>query len=275
MSDIENPMQSDAPAYGVPRAPETTVLEEPARLGPVQRLTGVMFSPGETFADVNRKPTVLAPILIAMATVIASTLFFNWWANPNWDQILRPQVKKRIERGGQTATEEQIQQGVALGKTFAKFSPVIAACAVPIFYVVLAGIFALGMMFIQAKTTFKKILSVVAWSGAVTGLIATIVTIIALLVQDKESLASIDPTKSVGIVPTNVAAFLPSDTSPILTAIASSLDIFSIWYLILLSIGLAAIAGARKITTSKTGGLVFGLWAIFVLIKVAWASLFG
>src|ERR1044072_8934863 len=122
MSEMENPIQSDAPAYGVPRAPETRVLEEPARLGPIQSLTGGMFSPGATFADVNRKPTILAPILIAMATVIVSTLFFNWWVNPNWDQILRPQVKKRIERGGQTATEEQIQQGVAIGKTFAKFS---------------------------------------------------------------------------------------------------------------------------------------------------------
>src|SRR6185295_568507 len=160
-------------------------------------------------------------------------------------------------------------------KTFAKFTPIIAVVGTPIFYLVLAGIFALGMMFIQAKTTFKKILSVVAWSGAVTALIATIVTIIALLLQDKESLAGIDPTKSSGIVPTNVGAFLPSDSSPIIMAIASSLDIFSIWYLILLSIGLAAIAGARKITTSKTGGLVFGLWAVFVLIKVVWASLFG
>lgn len=274
MSEIENPMQSDAPAYGAPRVPETQP-EEPARLGPLQRLTGVMFSPGETFVDVNRKPTVLAPILIAIATVIVSTLFFNWWVNPNWDQILRPQVKKRIEKGGQTATEEQIQQGVSIGKTFAKFTPIIAACVVPIFYIVLAGIFALGMVFIQAKTTFRKILSVVSWSGVVTALITTIVTIIALLVQSKESLANIDPTKSTGVIPTNVAAFLPSDSSPAILAIASSLDIFSIWFMILLAIGLAAVAGARKITTGKTGGMIFGLWAIFILIKVAWASIFG
>jgi hypothetical protein len=275
MSEMQNPMQSDAPVYGAPRVQDQPTPEEPAKLGPLQRLVGIMFSPGETFADVNRKPTVIAPILIAVATVVASTIFFSWWVNPDWDRILRPQVKQRIEKGGQTATEDQIRQGVEFGKMFAKFTPAIVAVFVPIFYVVLAGIFALGMMFIQAKTTFKKILSVVAWGGAVTALIGTIVGTIALLLQDKESLASIDPTKSSGIAPTNVGAFLPSGTSPIITALANSLDIFSIWYMILLAIGLAAIAGSRKITPGKTGGMVFGLWAIFVLIKMGFAAMFG
>jgi len=278
MNEMENPTQSDAPVYGVPRAPETTVLEEPARLGPLQRLAGVMFSPGDTFADVNRKPTVIAPILIAVAVVVASTAFFSFWVNPDWDRILRPSVKQRIERGGQTATEEQIQQGVKYGKIFAKYTPVIVAIFVPIFYLFLAGVFALGMMFIQAKTTFKKILSVVAWGGAATGLISGVVSIIVLLLQDKETLANLDPTKSSGIAPTNLDAILSGmsvELPAALKAAASSLDIFSIWYMILLAIGLAAIAGSRRITASKTGGMVFGLWAIYVCIKMGIAAIFG
>ena len=278
MNEMENPTQSDAPVYGVPRAPETTVLEEPARLGPLQRLTGVMFSPGDTFADVNRKPTVLAPILIAVAVVVASTAFFSFWVNPDWDRILRPSVKQRIERGGQTATEEQIAQGVKYGKIFAKYTPVIVAIFVPIFYLFLAGVFALGMMFIQAKTTFKKILSVVAWGGAATGLISGVVGILVLLLQDKETLANLDPTKSSGIAPTNLDAILSGmsvELPAALKAAASSLDIFSIWYMILLAIGLAAIAGSRRITTSKTGGMVFGLWAVYVCVKMGIAAIFG
>ena len=278
MNEMENPTQSDAPVYGVPRAPETTVLEEPAQLGPLQRLAGVMFSPGDTFADVNRKPTVLVPILIAVAVVVASTVFFSFWVNPDWDRILRPSVKQRIERGGQTATEEQIAQGVKYGKIFAKYTPVIVAIFVPIFYLFLAGVFALGMMFIQAKTTFKKILSVVAWGGAATGLISGVVSILVLLLQDKETLANLDPTKSSGIAPTNLDAILSGmsvELPAALKAAASSLDIFSIWYMILLAIGLAAIAGSRRITTSKTGGMVFGLWAVYVCVKMGIAAIFG
>jgi hypothetical protein len=277
MSDMDNPLQSDVPAYGASRV-QDQLPEEPAKLGPFQRLVGIIFSPGETFADVNRKPTVITPIVIAVAMVVASTIFFSWWVKPDWDRILRPQVKQRIERGGQTATEEQIQQGVEFGKIFAKFTPVIVAVFVPIFYVALAGIFALGMMFIQAKATFKKILSVVAWGGAVTALISAIVSIVVLLLQDKEALANIDPTKSSGIAPTNLDAILTGmsvELPATIKAVASSLDIFSIWYIFLLAIGLAAIAGSRKITASKTGGMVFGLWAIYVLVKVGFAAMFG
>ncbi|HEY9231521.1 MAG TPA: hypothetical protein VIS78_05225, partial [Blastocatellia bacterium] len=102
-----------------------------------------------------------------------------------------------------------------------------------------------------------------------------LVFIVVVMVQDQETLNSVDPTQGLNIVPSNAAAFLPAGSSPALTSFASSLDIFSIWYLILLSIGLAAIAGARKITAKKTAGIVFGLWIVWVIVKVGWRALFG
>jgi Yip1 domain len=274
MSEAENKVPG-TPAYAAPQPIEQPAPEEPARLGPLGRLTGTLMSPGETFADVNRKPTWIAPMIIAIVTVLASTLFFQWRVKPDWDQIMRNQIRKRMERSNQSLTEEQMQQQVNIAKTIAKFSPIIGAVFTPIIYVIVAGIFALGLMFIQAKTTFKKILSVVAWSYAVIGILATIVTIASLMVRDEESLRNIDPTQSAGIVPTNLAAFLPAETSAVIKSLAGSLDIFTIWILILLSIGFAAIAGSRKISTGKTARLVFGFWAVFVLIKAGWAAIFG
>jgi hypothetical protein len=275
MSESENQTPDTTPIYGAPQLQDQAAAEEPARLGPFARLTGTLLSPGETFADVNRKPTWIAPMIIAIATVLASTFFFQWRVHPDWDSIMRNQMKKQMERTNQSLTEEQMQQRVAFGKTIAKFTPIIAAVFTPIVYVILAGIFALGLMFIQAKTTFKKILSVVAWGCAATGIVATIVTMASLMVRDEESLGSIDPTQGAGIVPSNLAAFLPSGTSAVIRSLAGSLDIFTIWILILLSIGLAAIAGSRKITTGKAATVVFGFWAVFVLLKVGWAAAFG
>jgi hypothetical protein len=40
-----------------------------------------------------------------------------------------------------------------------------------------------------------------------------------------------------------------------------------------LSIGFAAIAGSKKFKTNKTATLVFGMWAIWVLIKAGFAAL--
>ncbi|HXI92951.1 MAG TPA: YIP1 family protein [Blastocatellia bacterium] len=268
-------MPEAIPTYGAPHQQDQPRIEEPARLGPVARLTGTLLSPGETFADVNRKPTWIAPMIIAIATVLASTFFFQWRVHPDWDSIMRNQIKKRMERSNQSLTEEQMQQQVAFSKSIAKFFPIIGAIVTPIIYVILAGIFALGLMFIQAKTTFKKILSVVAWSSAAVGIIATVVTIASLMVRDEEGLRSIDPTQSAGIVPSNLAVFLPSTASAVLKAVAASLDIFTIWILILLSIGFASIAGSRKIKTGNTATVVFGFWAVYVLLKIGWAAAFG
>jgi hypothetical protein len=275
MSQPENQMPDTTPMYGAPQHQDQAVAEEPARLGPFARLTGTLLSPGETFADVNRKPTWIAPMIIAICTVLASTFFFQWRVNPDWDSIMRNRIKKQVAARNQSLTDEQMQQQVSFAKGIAKFSPIIGAVVTPIFYVILAGIFALGLMFIQAKTTFKKVLSVVAWSSAATTIVATIVTMASLMVRDEEGLRSIDPTEPAGIVPSNLAAFLPSDTSAVIKSVAGSLDIFTIWLLILLTIGFAAIAGSRKITTGKTATVVFGFWAVYVLLKVGWAAAFG
>jgi hypothetical protein len=274
MNEPEIQTPNTTPMYGAPQPGRPACVEEPARLGPFARLTGTLLSPGETFEDVNRKPTWIVPMIIAIATVLASSFFFSG-VNPDWDSIFRNQIKKRMESSNQSLTEEQMDAQVKISKSFAKFFPIIGAVVTPVIYVILAGIFALGLMFIQAKATFKKILSVVAWSWAAVGIVGMVVTMASLMVRDEESLRSIDPTQAAGIVPSNLAAFLSSDTSAVIKSVAGSLDVFTIWILILMSIGFAAIAGSRKITTGKTATVVFGFWAVYVLLKVGWAAAFG
>jgi hypothetical protein len=258
-----------------PHQQTETAHEEPARLGPAGRFSGVLFSPTETFKDVNRKPTWIAPMIIALVTAVLGTFAFNMIVKPDWDRLSREMIKKRDIQTNTTTPPERVEQEVAGTKVVGKFFPVIAAIVTPISYLVIAGVFALGLMLMQAQTTFKKILSVVTWTAAVTAVVGTVVMLGSLLVKDRESLDQINPMDPGNLTATNVAAFLPSDTSPVVKAIAGSLDIFTIWFLILLTIGFAAIAGARKIGTKQTGALVFGLWICVVLIKAGWAAAFG
>jgi hypothetical protein len=250
--------------------------QEGARLGPIERFTGVLFSPGETYQDINRKPTWIVPTIIGIIIAIASTIFFTWRVNPDWNRFVREQVRQRVDKvGGQMPSEEQIQQQVRITQTFAKFGPAIAAIVVPLFYLILAGIFALGLMLLQAKTTFKRILSVVAWTWAPIGLVSNIVFAASLMLQDRQALDNINPQNPTANIPTNLGPLLPSDAAAPLQAIASSLDVFTIWALVLLSIGFAAISGSRKITAKKTAVLVFGLWAVWVVIKIGFAVILG
>jgi hypothetical protein len=274
MSEIENQIQTEAPPYAVSPSPPVEP-QEPARLNALQRLTGTIFSPGETFRDVNRKPTIIVPIVLCMVLAVAGGAFFGWKVKPDWDHIFRAQIQRQLNKSGQSLPPEQIEQRVEFSKKLVPVFPIIGAVGAGLACLIVSGVFALGMMLIQAKTTFKKILSVVSWSYLATALVQTVVLIVAIMVQDQETLNSIDPTQGLTIVPSNLGAFLPEGTTGALKSIGLSLDLFSIWFLILLCIGFAAIAGAKKFTPKKTAGIVFGFWIVWVLLKAGGAAVFG
>src|SRR5262245_49788548 len=136
MSQPENVRENEAPSYGIPQGyaqpgMEVQPQQEPARLGPLQRLTGTLFSPGETFADVNRKPTWLAPVIIAIVTALASSFFFQWRVHPDWDRIMRANIKRRDNVTKRTTPPEQIEQQVKVTKAISKFFPVFIVIGTP------------------------------------------------------------------------------------------------------------------------------------------------
>jgi len=286
MSAPENQTNEPAPSYAAPQSHEAAPPEEPARLGPFSRLTGTLLSPGETFTDVNRKPTWLAPFLIAVIATLGFSLFFEWRAKPDWDSFFQTMAEKRLgkslkelppEQQDQVKKQLDIQKKIATTDLRSPLSLLIAVVRTVVFYsfgfLIPAGIFALGLLLMQAKTTFKKILSVVAWSWCATGLVYMIVGVAALMTRDSESLKDINLADPAGIVPTNLAVVLPSGTSAMLSSLAASFDVFTIWYLILLVIGFSAISDSRKFKPSKSGTLVFGVWAIWILAKAGFAAL--
>ncbi len=71
---------------------------------------------------------------------------------------------------------------------------------------------------------------------------------------------------------TNVGAFLADDAPKWLQSLGSSLEIFWIWFLVLLAVGFAA-SNPKKINPGSAFGVVFGLWLLWVLIKVGWAAM--
>ncbi len=73
--------------------------------------------------------------------------------------------------------------------------------------------------------------------------------------------------------PTNLGAFLnPMETNKALYTLASSLDVVTIWTLVLLGMGTAIVAGLKR---SSGYVAVFGWWVIFILIGVGIAAVTG
>jgi hypothetical protein len=251
---------------------------EPAtKAGAARLLLNTIALPGEAFKEINRRPAWLAPIIIAAVAMMAGNAIYYWRVNPNWEQRVRARIDQHTLTTGQTMTPEQVEKQVAFAKTMGRFFIVLPAVNMLGFCLIVAGFYfvAFGLGFLSAPP-YRKMLAVVAWSEAANRVVAAVILIVVLILFDKAKLQSLDTSLS-SIVVVNLGALLPSSTSAPIKSLATSMDIFAIWFLVLLSIGFACIAEVRvkKITIWKSGALVFGAWAAWVLTKVGMAAVFG
>lgn len=107
---------------------------------------------------------------------------------------------------------------------------------------------------------FHRFLSVGTYASAVgiVGAIALVITAIA-------TPAPIE-IRADYLVKSNLGAFMPSDNAA-LQSLLSSLDIFSIWFLIVMTIGYKTMT---KTSTGIAASITFLPWVVIVLIKLAW-----
>jgi hypothetical protein len=271
MNMNEEPM--DGPPFEGPQYEQPEAPVEQAQISAVGRITGVFFSPGETFADINRKPTWLVPLIISIVLASASGYLFQ--KKVLTDEVLDRMIRQRMEQGleqqgAALPPEETMQRSIEMGKTFARLSYLFPVPLIPLILVIIAGVFYMFLMLVQAETRFKKVLSVASWSWLVYGL-GAILMVITLFLKDPEM---IDPMNPESLMATNLAAFLPANEVPkFIRSLAGSFELFGIWYLVLLSIGFSKIS--RKVSVGKAGGVVFAVWLVYILCKAGLASVFG
>lgn len=246
--------------------------QEHPPLNPLRRVVGMILSPGEIFADINRHPT-WAFILILAVVLSSASVFLMQRRVPNLEQrygeLIRQKIEETLEKqGAARPPEEALTRQVEMQKRIFRFLPLFPIAVVPLAALFLAGVFFLGLLLLQAGASFKKTFSVVSWSYGVTSSLGALLSILVLFLRDPEL---IDPTSSEGWVATSVGTMLglsPEKVHPALFALLTSLDVFTIWFLILITIGFSAIS--HKLSRTKSAILVFALWGVWVAGKMAW-----
>jgi len=228
------------------------------------RFLGVFISPGATFADIARKPGFLAPLIVAVVMSVAVTE--TMLAKIGMEKI----VRKSIEQSKSAASmspeqmDQAVQQGAKIGGIIAHVAGVLGA---PIFLLILAG---LGLLIVNAifggQTNFKTAYSIACFAY-LPAILGGLMAIAMILFGDRENF---NPENA---IPSNAGFFLnPLDTSKALYKFASSIDIFTIWLLILMGIGFSEATG-RKVKALSVFLVYFGLWMVWVLGKVGLALL--
>lgn len=249
---------------------ETTIAphwqDEPAADSFVSRALGVFISPGRTFESIAHPQDFIAPLIVAVVAAIAVT-------ETMLHQIgMERIVRQSIELSGKAAamSAEQLQQaahrGAAIGSILARVGEVVGA---PIYLLIVAavGLFILNVVF-GSTTKFKVDFSLVCYAYLVN-LVGVILALVVILFGDAEQFNPQD------FIPSNVGFFLnPHETSKPIYTIASSFDIFTVWFLLLASLGLSS-ATARKVRTLPIFLSFLGLWIVWVFIKVGLSMLGG
>jgi hypothetical protein len=232
-----------------------------ASISPMGRIIGVLFSPKATFEDIARKPSWILPVVISTILGIAATVALN--QRVNWREYIGQQIEKSPRASQLTAEQKEKQIEVsakvtvyivyALGVVGSVLFSVVVGAVMMLAYNLLAG----------AAASFPQALGIAAHTLMV-GIVSTPIFLLVLLLRPP---GTVDPDNPVA---TNLAAFLPEETTKWVVSLSKSIDIFTIWTLVLIAIGFAAV-NPRKLKGSKPYAIAFSVWGAMVFVKVLWA----
>jgi hypothetical protein len=234
-------------------------------LSPVARIFGVLFSPRKTFEDIVRKPSWVAPVVVSTVLSIMAVVTLN--QRVNWREYIVQQIEKSPQAAQMSA--DQKQQRAEVGAKFAVTIVYVAGVLVPICFALLVGLVMMGAynLFAGAGARFATSFAIVA-HAAMVGIVSTPLFLLVLFLRPY---GTIDPDNP---VVTNLGALLPDESAKWLVTLCKSLDIFTIWILILIAIGFAAV-NSKKLKGAKSFTIAFTVWATYVVLHVGWAFIFS
>jgi hypothetical protein len=239
---------------------------QPKGLGEGSRLTGVFFEPAKTFEDVAARPGFWAPLILVIAVALGYMVLYG--QHVGWDRMIRHQLETS-SRAAQLSPEQRETQA----QISAKFAPIVGyvgvLLGVPlgtlIWAAVLLGIVK-GMM--SAQVRLKQVFAIICYAS-LPGVIMMLLAIAVMFMKPPDDFNMQNPLVF------NPGAFMdPTTTSKFIHSLASALDLFSLWKLVLVGIGLKA-AGGKQLSMGGAMTAVFLPWAIWVLGAASLAGLFS
>ncbi len=240
-----------------------------AKLSPVARIFGVLFSPGETFVDIARVPSWLAPLLVL--TVFSLAVNAVLAQRVDWYQ----ETKKQIEKSSFASSRmeqlkpEQREEAYQTGARRAKSGRYVRGAIGPLLVILIAGGAYFGAFKLAGASAlnYKTACSIYAFAFLPIA-VHDLIGIPIVLLKDSDA---INPEN---FVASNLAAFLSGDAPAWQQVLASSVDLFAVWRIVLLAIGFSAF-NPKKISFGKALGVVIAVYLFFTLFGTGIAYIFS
>lgn len=247
----------------------TTEIDESQAAPPVaapkknvfQRIAGVLFAPAESFEEIVRRPDILAPLLLFIAIGYAGTVI----TAPRLDyESLLQQQEQAIRKQNPNMDEATRAQIEKITRATTKAGLWVGPILMTIWYFVVAGILFLAFRLMGGEGTFSQAVSATLYAW-VPLILYGIVLAIVVLAQ-----GSFDPLTAATAVKSNPAFLVEMKEQPVLFSFLASIDLFTIWTIVLLIFGFSALS---KFSRAKSAAIVITLWAVQICVRLGFAAL--
>jgi len=227
----------------------------------VGRLIGVLVSPVKTFRSIAERPTFGAALLVLL--VASGAVAYVVGLRTDYRDVITQTVKEK----GRDVPEAQLEPQITMRQ---EAGPIISACTVPVFIVIVSLLAALiywvVFKLLGSDFSYKSSLAV-SLHAAMPGVIAALLTLPVVL--SRASLGYAD-MKSGSFLQSNLAFLAPADAKAWVTALYASVDFFTLWSVVLSIIGFKAVS---RLSTQQVAAIVLLVTLLFIGVRVGFAAL--
>ena len=238
---------------------------DPGALG---RLLSVFHAPGRTFAELARSPTIAAALIATAlagafeATAVSRATDLDAMARHAFEQQMDRMpgsVTRNMSEADQRLIFESSQEALRLTRNFA---PVLGAVGALIAPLAAAAVFLLVFGLLGAQGSYRVILATVVHAGWPAVATSSLLTGLVAWVSHP-----LTPERAEAPLRSNLAAVVGGLDGAV-RAVASRVDLFLAWEVILTGIGFAIVLG---VTRRRSFTVVVSLWALVTAVVVGMA----
>jgi hypothetical protein len=231
-------------------------VDGPSLPGLLTRTISVIWSPRPTFEAVMATPKWLG--MLALTIVVPALITGAFMSTDVGQQALVAQQQATFEELGLTFSDEQFAQ-ITQATSYSGFVQAGSlVVTIPVLTLVLSGLlFASANAFLAARVTFVQVYAVVVHIG--------VINIVQQLFQTPLNYARGAITS-----PSTLAAFVPMlEPATFTVRLLSAVDLFIVWQVVLLAIGLSVFA------TRRSGPVITAFLLLYAAIATGIAVVWG
>lgn len=193
------------------------------------KLIGTITSPTKAMKALKLKPTFWLPLIVIIVMPLLYYVIF-------W-QSYEVQLIRMMESQSQTMGMELTRDMMEMQLNIAKWTTPLGTLVIPVTLLVPSLIYFLIGKIIKAETSFKGTFAMVSHASVITAFVWILHMVVTLIMGESD----------IFVPMSSAVSLLPADSYGTVTyGILSSIDVFGIWYYIVLFLGLNIVCGYSK-----------------------------